>query len=204
MKNHRILTPLFVFLLAVTSSARAQIDLSTISARAGVIRTLVPDYSASPENRWSFYPEVEVGGDFFTPSLSWGVSWGYWSDSGDDFANYNDQSYILGIGLSFRPQVLAPHWLIPFKLSGGIAEHFISRARVDRYISGHVAQGPVRYDGTFHSMTLYAGLGLSFNLSPAMRLEAEAAQFIPVGEENLIYYEQEDRRVITLGVVFVL
>ncbi len=191
-----------VFLLVGTGSSPAQIDLSTVLARAGVIRTLDPSHQSLSESRWTFYPEVEIGGRFFASSLSWGVSWGYWDDDGDNYSNYADKSHIVAVRLSFLPQVLAPHWLIPLKLSGGVAEHFIYRDRVGIWMETASSPVPWRQEGAFQSTTLFAGLGLSFNLSSTLRLEAEAVEHFPVSDQPPIDYEQEYRLAFTLGVAY--
>lgn len=206
MRNHHVPSAVVVFLLVVAASARAQVDVSILSVRAGVIRTLNPDHSSASESRWSLYPEVEMGGMFFTPSVSWGISWGYWYDGGGDYTNYADRSHIISMRLSFLPQVLAPHWLIPLKLSGGIAEHFIHRENVGRTQWAETVCFPVpwRQEGAFQSTTLYAGVGLSLSLSTSLRLEAEAAEHFPVSNQPPIDYEQKNRWVFTLGIAYSL
>src|SRR5512140_1330059 len=143
MNKRNLFSAVLVLFLFDSGSAPAQIDVSTASARAGVIRTLNPSHQSLSESRWTIYPEVEIGGKFFTPSVSWGLSWGYWHDGGSDDADYADRSHIIGVRFSFLPQVLAPRLLIPLKLSAGIAEHFIYREYVGRHQWVETVSSPV-------------------------------------------------------------
>ena len=78
MRNILIVSLLVVTLMRMHSLCFCQVDVSVISARAGAIRS--ESITSHGNYLWSFYPEIEVGGRLFAQYLSWGISWGYWTD----------------------------------------------------------------------------------------------------------------------------
>src|SRR5512146_2985313 len=86
-------------LLLLPASAAAQVNVSSVTARLGVIRTLQIG-TDDGGHMWAIYPELQVGGVFFTPSMSWGLSWGYWTDGLDhgfdwvDHVTYSQKGHI--------------------------------------------------------------------------------------------------------------
>jgi hypothetical protein len=190
-----------VLMVCVTTNSPAQLDMSTISTRAGVIRTLVYEYAPS-KFQWAFYPEIEIGGTFFTPSISWGVSWGYWSRVDDEYVVFTDKSHVVGVRFSFLPQVAAPHFLIPLKLSVGIADHFITRTVDERKRGTDWDLFPHRWEGDFHSTSFFAGTGLSLRVSQQLRIEAEVADHLALSDQYPVGTAQSNRLVCTLGLAY--
>lgn len=189
-------------LVLLPASAAAQVNVSSVTARLGVIRTL-QDEIGGGGHQWSLYPELQLGGQFLTPSLSWGVSWGYWADGVDqtvdnvvDMATYSQRGHIFILRAAFEPQKAAPHWPIPLEIFAGVAKHII----FSRHIGGSDYTGGHIEDATYHSTTPYGGLSLAFPLSAKLQIEAEAAQFFPF-KGDAFYDLQKNRRDFKLGIV---
>lgn len=188
-------------LLLLPAPANSQIDVSSVTARLGVIRTLQIE-TDDGGHMWSFYPELQAGGVFFTASVSWGLSWGYWTDGLDhgfdwaDHVTYSQKGHVFVLRVGFDPQKVAPHWPIPVKIFGGAAEHII----VDRYVAGTDLTGRHGTGATHNTTTLCGGLSFDSSISSRLQLEAEVEQFFPIGSEAYDY-AQEDRRNFKLGIV---
>lgn len=189
-------------LLLLPPAATSQIDVSSVTARLGVIRTL-QDETYEAGHLWSLYPELQLGGLFFTKSLTWGVSWGYWTDGLNhefdnvvDHATFSQKGHIFTLRLAFEPEKVAPHWPIPLKLFAGAAKHII----FSRHIGGTDFTGRHGPDSTYYPTTLYGGLSLAFPFSSKFQFEAEVAQFVPIGDDAF-HGAQEDRRDFKLGIV---
>jgi hypothetical protein len=198
------------------SAAPAQVDVSSISARVGTIRTLWRDNPVYSEHLWSLYPELEIGGRFFKPYLSWGASWGYWSDGINevlpvmDMVTYSQAGYILSLRIGFHPQLADEHWPIPVIVFGGLSHHLIKTtyiggwdigARRDQGSSDHYADAPLGLGVTVphdRVTTAHLGLGVTVPLVEMLSLEAEAQQFVPFGSSEGDK-AQKDRRAFKVG-----
>jgi hypothetical protein len=183
-------------------AAQAQVNLSSVTVRLGAIRTLQTK-TDDGGHLWALYPELQVGGVLFTPSVSWGLSWGYWDDGLNQAINWMDYTtmsqngHIIALRAAFEPQKADSHAPIPLKIFAGLAEHII----FDHYIGGAGVNGAHLPDSTYYSTTLCAGLSLAFPLSSLLQLEAEAEQFFPFTSGR--YGDAEKgRRNFKLGVVF--
>jgi hypothetical protein len=190
------------------SAAPGQVDVSTISARIGTIRTLWRDNTTYEAYLWTVYPELEIGGRLFMRYLSWGASWGYWSDGIDkvlpvvDMATYSQASHILGLRIGFHPQLADEHWPIPLVVFGGLSHHMIKT----RYIGGGDFPIKTTYAGEFkpytinddHSTTIHLGLGVTIPMVGIFSLDAEAQQFIPFGSSES-EQTQKNRRAFKIG-----
>ena len=198
MSKHWASVVVLFALLFIPITALPQVDISSLTVRMGATRTLWPDISPYSGHMWSFYPELEIGGRFIVPCLSWGASWGYWSDGIDeaypamDMTTYSSSSHIVAARIGFQPQRLDSHWPIPVMIFTGVAQHFIEQ----KYIGGG---GEGRKDISEKSTTAFAGLGFSIPVGTYLSIKAEALQFIPVGDSRIDYL-QKNRRTFTLGV----
>ncbi len=191
-----------VLILVLPVTGNAQVDVSSLTVRLGTIRTLQIE-TDDGRHMWALYPELQVGGMFFTTSVSWGLSWGYWTDGLDhtidwaDHVTMSQKGHIFGLRAAFEPEKVAPHWPIPLKIFAGVAEHII----FDQYIGGSSYTGGHLPDSTYYTTTLCGGLSLAFSVSSKLQLEAEAEQFFPISS-SAYHYAQDDRRNFKLGVVF--
>jgi hypothetical protein len=200
MKRHRVFAFLASTVLFIPVSTIAQVDISSVTARAGVIRTQWNDASPFPDYLWSFYPELEIGGHFMEPYLTWGISWGYWSDGIDralpvaDMVTYSESGHLVAARIGFQPQVLDHHWPVPVKIFAGITGHFMK----SKYVGGTDLTGRAGTNSTDQATTAFFGLGLSIPVVPHINLEAEALQFVPFGDRP-IDHAQKNRRAFAIG-----
>jgi hypothetical protein len=178
----------------------AQVDMTTLTARAGIIRTQWPDNSQYDDHLWAFYPELEVGGSFIAPYLTWGASWGYWSDGiahalpVADMITYSQSGHIVAVRFGFRPQILDNRWPLPVTVLAGAAEHFSKNT----YVGGRDFTGNRGQNSTDESTTAFVGLGISYPLLTHLNLEGEVLQFIPFGD-RAIDTAQKNRRSLKFG-----
>jgi hypothetical protein len=95
--------------LLTCASAASQVDISSVTIRMGVINMYRPAQQAFGDRNWFLYPEVEVGGQFLTPSLAWGLSWTYWTNIVDNtnpaksWGPFAYETHTLAMRFSFRP-----------------------------------------------------------------------------------------------------
>ena len=175
----------------------SQVDVSFATVRAGAIRS----ESINPHHNylWSFYPEIEVGGRLFTEYLSWGVSWGYWTDGKveteyvPDFVQYSGRGHVLSARASIRIQSVAAHFPIPFVVSAGAAHIFSESEYVGE---GAPWIGSARY--TEQTTLGLIGLAVAVRVSSKTEASAQATQFLPFGEKR-VDWPQVNRRAFTLG-----
>lgn len=200
MTTSRLVAILLLALTLLHTQSQSQIDLSSVTARAGAIRTESFTNGLRGDYLWSFYPEVEVSGHFLAGYLFWSASWGYWSDGIEkpfpymDYVTYSRQGHILALRVGLQVQDLAPHFPIPLTVSLGTAHH-ISKVT---YIGGSDYAGKTGTSSSEQTTTGLLGLGLSFPLFSRIDLSAQALQFIPFGSET-IDQVQTGRRAFTLG-----
>ncbi len=189
-------------LLLWSSAGSAQVDVSTVSARIGTIRTLWRDGPPYEGHLWSLYPEVEIGGRFFARYLSWGASWGYWSDGISeplpikDIVTYSQTGHLLSIRIGFHPQLADEHWPIPVTVFGGFSHHIVK----SKYISYMDFVGPRGLDSSENSTTAHVGLAVTVSIVDMFSLITEAQQFVPLGNSE-IDQAQRDRRAFKIGVL---
>jgi hypothetical protein len=192
------------FLLLTPFPTQAQLDVASVGARAGMIRTLWSESYGSFLPLWSFYPEVQIGGTFFVPYLSWQASWGYWSDGVEraapimDMVTYSLSSHIVALRIGFHPQVLDDHVPIPIVVFAGAAEHFIKAERIGGTDYGGERRQNPNYRSLDQSLTPFVGVGVSIWVLPYLNLGAELQQFIPFGSSE-ISRAQKNRRTFSIG-----
>ena len=202
MRNILIVSLLVVTLMRMHSLCFCQVDVSVISARAGAIRS--ESITSHGNYLWSFYPEIEVGGRLFAQYLSWGISWGYWTDGpvevepAVDFVQYSGHGHILSGRVGIRIQSIATHFPIPLTISAGVA-HIFSE-------SAYVGEGPpwiglARY--TEQTTVGLLGLAVPVPVSSKMEVTAQVVQFLPFGGKR-IDNAQTNRRAFTLGLTMFL
>jgi len=181
----------------------AQLNLNAVSANVGTIRTLFPDYSFYQDYQYAVYPEVQIAGNFFIPSVQWIAYWGYWSDGVDkalpvaDYDTYSYSSHIVGVRLTFLPAKLLPHWPLPVGVFSGFAHHFISR----RYVGGFGYDGKHGQDFADDANTVEIGLNAEVDVLGPIAIRGEVQQFIPLGND---YFSQmqKNRRAYKVGLAF--
>jgi hypothetical protein len=199
MNYSRALGILVLVFLLTSMASIAQVDISSVTLRAGSIRTQSADYSGQGY-MWSFYPELEIGGHFFAPSLSWGASWGHWTDGITqtlpiaDHVTYSQQGHIVSGRIGLRPQVLDSRWPIPLTIFVGVAQHFTSVT----YVGGRDLVGNPGTSSSQHATTGFFGLAISIPVAAQFSLQAEVLQFVAFGDEP-IDHAQKNRRAFTLG-----
>jgi hypothetical protein len=197
MRSVLVICTFEIVLMLFHNHGFCQIDLSVVTVRAGAVRS----ESMSPHGwyLWSFYPEVGVGGGLFVQGLSWGVTWGYWTDGKveaeyvPDFVQYSGHGHILSGRASVGIQSIATHFPIPFVVSAGLAYTFSELAYVGQGTPWH---GPAKYS----QQTTVGLLGLAVEVPVSSRMAAsiQAVQFLPFGNKR-IDYAQTNRRAFTLG-----
>ena len=199
MIPRRLKYTLVCMLALVPAGLYAQLDLSTVAVRGGAIPSQTPNYF-EPGNVWSFYPEIEIGGHLFAPYLTWGVTWGYWSDGIDqpkpwaDFVTYSRSGHILSTRMRFSPRQLAVQFPLPLTLSIGIAEHFVKTT----YIGGTDLVGKSGVNATDQAVSGLVGAGLSVPIWTHFTIEGQVVQYIPLGNDD-ISSDQSGRRSFTVG-----
>ncbi len=198
--NGRMFAVLVAALILVQTRSEAQVDISFTSVRAGAIRTQSLDFQGEGY-LWSFYPELQVGGQLFRPYLFWAATWGYWSDGINeplpiyDFVTYSQRGHILTARIGVRPRVLAPHLPIPISFFVGVAQHISWTT----YIGGTDLGGHHGTNSTDRTTSGLFGLDISVPIVAHLNLDAEGLQFVPFGN-NPIDYVQKNRRAFTLGI----
>lgn len=90
--------------------AFAQVNISNISIKFGTVSTFQSDWNNNSNHNWTFYPELEAGGNFFSPVVNWGLSFGHWDDGLQNINPIMDQetvtyeAYVLGLRFSATPE----------------------------------------------------------------------------------------------------
>jgi len=69
-------------------------------------------------------------------------------------------------------------------------------------VEGTTSQLPFRYEGEFHALTFFAGLGLSVRLSQHLGIEAEAVPHLPLTFTYPFNTEGKTRWAFTLGLTY--
>ena len=85
----------FIFLLILSNSIHSQADISEVSIKLGVIRNYQEAIGEGAYEPFTFFPEIEVGGNFIIERIKWGVSFGVWNNTIDNsvFRDYCPNSY---------------------------------------------------------------------------------------------------------------
>jgi hypothetical protein len=186
--------------MAVIGSTLGQVSLNTVSANIGAIRTFLPAHSPFQAYQYSVYPEIQAGGEFFTPSVVWSTYWGYWTDGVArafpiaDYVTYSHASHIVGARFQFSPARILPHWPIPIGIFTGVAHHFITAT----YIGGFAYDGRPGHDFTADATTLEFGLNIEVEVFGPIIIRGEAQQYVGLGSKDFDRL-QKDRRSYKVG-----
>jgi hypothetical protein len=197
MRNVVVICLLAIVLMHVHNQCFSQTDVSFVAVRAGAIRS--ESITSHHNYLWSFYPEIEVGGGLFTQYLSWGVSWGYWTDGTveaeyvPDFVQYSGRGHVLSARASIKIQSIAAHFPIPLVVSAGAAHIFSESAYVGE---GAPWIGLARY--TEQTTVGLLGLAVVVPVSSKAEVSGQMVQFLPFGEKR-VDWPQTNRRAFTLG-----
>jgi hypothetical protein len=198
------LRPLLVIGLVLISvkATFAQLDLSTVAVKLGAIRTLFDKALPYRDYQYALFPELQVGGPFFTRSLDWSFYWGYWSDGVDrplpikDAPTYSYSSHILGVRITFLPAMAGKEMPVPVGIFAGIASHFI-RAR---YVGGSDLMGNPGRDYSKTSTTAEIGVNAFVQLRRRLSVTAELQQYFRL-ESDSFGRRQTNRRAYKIGLV---
>ena len=188
--------------------AQAQTNVNHVSVNAGIIRALDPHLAGALGGEYVFYPEVQVGGDLFTPGLRWVVFWGYADDGARApywglFGVYS--SHAVGVRVQIRPEDLLPHWVIPVGIFAGAAYHAATYRIVSRReVVETAGQGQIsRRDLAEEILAFEAGVNLEVRIIGAFGIRIEGRQSIPLSKQ-FPDRMMEERRSITGGVSYAL
>jgi hypothetical protein len=198
---------LCIFTLSFLSptTSYTQINVNSVSVHFGAIRTLFPAISYYSGHLYAFYPELQVGGRFFTHLAGWTVYWGYWTDGVEepfpvmDMTSYSYSSHIVGTRLTFFPtrgDESSPH---PIGIFVGISHHFIAA----RCIGGSVYNGNPEQNYTRTSNTIEIGLNIRFPILSPLGIMGEVHQYFPI-DNSEIDRIQKYRRAYKIGFVLSL
>lgn len=199
MKRGLITIAVIVNLVAVNTTL-AQLSLNTVSVNVGTIRTLFSDLSFYQGYQYSVYPEVQIGGNVFIPSVRWIAYWGYWTDGVEkafpvtDHVTYSYSSHIVGARFNFFPAKLLPHWPLPIGIFTGVAHHFIS----GKYVSGSGFDGRPGQDLAGDATTFEIGLNAEVEVLGPIAVRVEVQQFVPLGSKEFDQL-QKNRRAYKVG-----
>jgi hypothetical protein len=136
----------------------------------------------------------------FVSYLYWGVSWGYWSDGIDralpvtDFVTYSQSGHIISERAGVKIQSLASSFPLPLIVFLGFSEHFVETS----YVGGSDGISQPRQASTDLVFAGLVGIRLTIPIASYLEFQAEALQFIPVGE-NSLSFAQINRRAFSLG-----
>lgn len=188
--------------------AQAQTNLNHVSVNAGIIRALDPHGAGPVGGEYVFYPEIQVGGDLFTPGLRWIAFWGYADEGarapyGGLFGVYS--SHAVGGRVQVRPEELLPHWVIPAGIFVGAAYHAATYRIVSRHVFVETAShGQIlRRDFAEHILALEAGVNLEIRIIGSFGIRIEGRQSIPLSGQ-FPDSMMEERRSITGGIYYAL
>ncbi len=201
----RFLKMLIGVLLLFFAQGHAQLKLSSLTVRAGVIRNLSIEQSVASEPNWTFYPEVQIGGMFFAPSFTWGLSWGYWTTHLDRVIDesspltYSRTGHIVALRVGFNPIALEDRMPIPVTPFAGIAGHFVD----NRYQGGRDSFGNAGSDSYQRSLTPMIGLAISLPILQELTLEAEGRLFVPI-DASAASKSHRNRTAYTFACTFTL
>lgn len=196
----RLVTLVLAAQMAGIGLTLGQVNLNTLSANIGVIRTFLPAHAPFQANQFSIYPEIQAGGAFFTPAVRWNIYWGYWSDGVArafpvaDYVTYSHSSHVVGARFNVFPARIFPQWPIPLGIFAGFAYHFISAT----YVGGFSFDGRPGHNFTGDAATGEVGVNVEVEVFGPVVVRGEAQQYFGLGsgEFNRL---QKNRRSYTVG-----
>lgn len=203
MKKTFAFLSMLILTIFVSSELFAQFNVSTLSAQFGMIRNLQESPTPPGSGKYSFYPEIQVGGQFFVPYLRWRVYFGAWDDGVTravqlpDFITYSYSSQIVGGRLTFLPKAAFKKWPIPLDVSAGLSHHFVNAD----YVGGFGVDGLPGKDFREGSTTAEFGIGSGVRVGKRFRVRGEVTQFLPLGNSGLNALD-ENRMAFKIGLIF--
>jgi len=197
----RIIAVLVSVLLGLGSTAFGQFNVNAASANVGTIRTMWPDQSLFENYQYTLYYEVQIGGQFFAPSLKWVAYWGHWDDGiakelpVADMVTHSYSSHAVGVRFNVLPAELLAHLPLPIGVFAGGSHEFLS----SRYVGGHDYYGRPGNDYTEEVTTLEIGLNVEVEILSPLAIRGEIRQLLPLGDREVDQL-QKGRRAYTIGV----
>jgi hypothetical protein len=182
----RITLSTIVLSLLCSAITLGQLSVNNVSANLGTIRTLVGDDDSYSEYRSAFYPELQIGGSFFTRAAGWTIYWCYWTDGIEralpvaDMITYSFTSHIVGTRLTFFPAQTSEHWALPVGIFAGVSHHFIA----GRNVGGSGIIGKPGEDFTRTSNTVEIGLNIRFPIVSPLSIRGEVQQFVRIDNDD--------------------
>jgi hypothetical protein len=196
-----------IVLLAALSPSQGtalEFGFTRFSINAGYIENFHRDDPAY-DDTYSFYPELQAGGAFLFPYLTWIGYWGYWDDRAAKPVRpsvvpvFSFKSHIAGVRVMFNPRKTSDNWPLPAGLFAGISRHFVTA----EYLGDNAGTGIPPKDYHRNSNTLEFGLNIEFPLWGLFSLRGEVHQFFPFTGDDFEEL-QKNRRAYTLGISAVL
>lgn len=95
----------------IVSQYSAQVTISDVAIKFGEVRNFQDDWSNADFERYTFSPEVEIGGKFLTSYMQWGLSISYWDDGINkplaiaDHITISHTNYAFGLRVIFTPNI---------------------------------------------------------------------------------------------------
>lgn len=181
MKNYILLFAALI--LFFSPPLQAQTNFNKISVDIGMKN----GYQSGPfdeSNKFSLFPQIQIGGNFLFNYLEWNLNWGYFDDGRDtefnvrDFATYSYSSHIVGGYISFYPEKLTDGFSIPVYLLTGFSYHFVN----EEYIGGNDFTGSHRDDNSFGVSSWDLGLGINYNIVKNLRFRLDGIVYVPLSE----------------------
>lgn len=182
MKYLRIALLVFSVLILYKQGVEAQVTISSVSLRAGCIETRTGQY----KTEMLLYPELQIGGRFFTDYFHWEFYGSYWDDgisepfNYPDYITYNFSARIIGCRIGFLPANVDETWRIPLEVFVGFAEHFYKA----KYIGGSGYAGDIGYTYSTTMPTFELGLSVPVKLFDHIELQLEGQQYFPLEEQH--------------------
>lgn len=187
--------------LLITVTVYCQIDVSTLSASVGVIRNLQP-YDLY--NYYSFYPEIEVGGNLLNSQASWHLFLNYFDDNVTEIKPVRDlgifYSYkVIGIGSQVGVTIIDTSTInFPLKISilGGASVNFLKGRNIidDPYLN------PLNEKEIYdHIYNLDIGLRANYSFTEILDLVVEYKQLLTLDDKTTSY--TKNRSSFKIGIV---
>ena len=183
----------------------AQTNVNYASVNVGIIRVYDQHSGVIEGTPYVLYPELQLGGDLFTPGLRWTVFWGY-SDDRKAQVEYSHAAYSIhavGARIAVLPVDLLPHWVIPLGVFVGAGYHAVTYRNIRGLTSsGANSQLPrTPADLSLDVFALEAGLNLEVRIYGPVAFRGEVRQLIPL-EDGYPDGMMESRRSVTAGVAY--
>ena len=163
----------FIFLFFCPVFSYTQTNLTDFRVTAGMLQNVRGDGEWYDGYRWTFYPEVQIGGQLINDPFLWGVYYGFWDDGVsepitgfDNLITYSFTSQIIGLRVGMQTEDILENDLIQMRFQAGFSHHMLDAA----YIGGMDSEGQPGSDfsQTFEAMD--ADIGVSLKIYKPVRL----------------------------------